>query len=654
MEEMIVAGRITVNRLPAEVGQKVGPGDEVRINGEIVKVRFTEPRARVLMYHKPSGEIVTRDDPEGRPTVFTKLPSIGNGKWINVGRLDYNTEGLLLFTNSGELANRLMHPRYEVEREYAVRVMGRMTDEQTQALLTGVQLEDGPATCEKVEDGGGEEEGANHWYHVVLKEGRNREVRRLFEALEPSGLAADPHALRESGDAVGVETRRPAGTRGRPGSRRGGGCGASRRCAAAARAGAARRQATSAGRAARAVIRATARARRPGPTRPARRAKARAGIPAGEGANPSPGEGRRPGGGQGQRPQGKGGRRHGKGGGRQADKAETCMVAADIRAVRGRISTPSSRCPMPTPSACGQPAAAAGASSAVPAGRRARPAAARSAAGLRYHAAAVERQRDRPATAGSGRASPGRFRWRVQGRPTPAALAHRLRREPAAVQCQCVAVRDRGRRRCPEACRAARRRVASISAAIATAREARPGGKGGGQPRPKGGRGGHKGPGRPPRGEADGNVAPRTGGRAPQGEVDGNRAPRGAGEQRPRGEVDGNRAPRGGGEQRVRGEVDGNRAPRGAGSSGRVAKWTATRRHAAAANTARRALRSTAMSRRATAMPHGRLATSPTATWRRPSRRYPATTTERRPAAARRSGRQRNRSGNSGVPGLVA
>ena len=181
---MILAGRITVNRLPAEVGQKVGPGDEVRINGELVKVRFTEPRPRVLMYHKPAGEIVTRDDPEGRPTVFAKLPSIGNGKWINVGRLDYNTEGLLLFTNSGELANRLMHPRYEVEREYAVRVLGRLTEEQMQRLVEGIQLADGMAKCDKVEDGGGEEEGANHWYHVVLKEGRNREVRRLFEALE--------------------------------------------------------------------------------------------------------------------------------------------------------------------------------------------------------------------------------------------------------------------------------------------------------------------------------------------------------------------------------------------------------------------------------------------------------------------------------------
>ena len=179
---MILAGRITVNRMPAEVGQKVGPGDEVRINGEVVKVRFAEPRARILMYHKPAGEIVTRDDPEGRATVFEKLPSIGNGKWINVGRLDYNTEGLLLFTNSGELANRLMHPRYEVEREYAVRVMGRLADEQMQALTTGIELDDGPARCDSIADGGGDEDGSNHWYRVVLKEGRNREVRRLFEA----------------------------------------------------------------------------------------------------------------------------------------------------------------------------------------------------------------------------------------------------------------------------------------------------------------------------------------------------------------------------------------------------------------------------------------------------------------------------------------
>ena len=183
MEELIIAGRITVNRMPAEIGQKVGPGDEVRINGEPVKIRFAEPKPRVLVYHKPAGELVTRDDPEDRPTVFEQLPSIRDGKWIAVGRLDYNTEGLLLFTNSGELANRLMHPRYEVEREYAVRVMGRLTDEQMRELQHGVELEDGPAKCEKVEDGGGDEDSANHWYNVAIKEGRNREVRRLFEAL---------------------------------------------------------------------------------------------------------------------------------------------------------------------------------------------------------------------------------------------------------------------------------------------------------------------------------------------------------------------------------------------------------------------------------------------------------------------------------------
>jgi 23S rRNA pseudouridine2605 synthase len=183
MEELILAGRITVNRMPAEIGQKVGPGDEVRINGEPVKIRFAEPKPRVLIYHKPAGELVTRDDPEERPTVFEQLPSIRDGKWIAVGRLDYNTEGLLLFTNSGELANRLMHPRYEVEREYAVRVMGRLTDDQVKALTDGVELEDGLAKCTKVEDGGGDEESSNHWYNVALREGRNREVRRLFEAL---------------------------------------------------------------------------------------------------------------------------------------------------------------------------------------------------------------------------------------------------------------------------------------------------------------------------------------------------------------------------------------------------------------------------------------------------------------------------------------
>jgi 23S rRNA pseudouridine2605 synthase len=181
LEEMIIAGRITVNRQPAEVGQKVGPNDQIRINGELVRLRFAPPRARVLLYHKPAGEIVSRSDPEGRPTVFDKLPRLGSAKWIAVGRLDFNTEGLLLLTTSGELANRLMHPRYGVEREYSVRVVGTLTPEQERTLREGVTLEDGVARVTSLSDEGGE--GTNHWYKVTLPEGRNREVRRLFEAL---------------------------------------------------------------------------------------------------------------------------------------------------------------------------------------------------------------------------------------------------------------------------------------------------------------------------------------------------------------------------------------------------------------------------------------------------------------------------------------
>ncbi len=181
LEELIIAGRITINRQPAEVGQKVGPEDQVRINGELVRLRFAPVRVRVLLYHKPAGEIVSRSDPEGRPTVFDKLPKLGHAKWIAVGRLDFNTEGLLLFTTSGELANRLMHPRYEVEREYAVRTVGTLTPDQERTLLEGVPLDDGPAKVLTLADGGGE--GTNHWYKLTLPEGRNREVRRLFEAL---------------------------------------------------------------------------------------------------------------------------------------------------------------------------------------------------------------------------------------------------------------------------------------------------------------------------------------------------------------------------------------------------------------------------------------------------------------------------------------
>ena len=181
MEEMIAAGRISVNGKPAQVGQPVTPEDVVRVNGQLVKLRWQQRLPRVLLYHKPQGEIVSRDDPERRPTVFDHLPKLGSSRWVAVGRLDFNSEGLMLFTTSGELANRLMHPRYEVEREYAVRVMGELTDEHMEQLLAGVELDDGPARVLELSDGGGE--GSNRWYHVTLPEGRNREVRRIFEAV---------------------------------------------------------------------------------------------------------------------------------------------------------------------------------------------------------------------------------------------------------------------------------------------------------------------------------------------------------------------------------------------------------------------------------------------------------------------------------------
>lgn len=181
VDAWIAEGRILVNGEPAEPGQKVGPGDRVKLNGKLVPLRYVARTPRVLMYHKPEGEIVSRDDPEGRPTVFERLPMLKRGRWITIGRLDFNTCGLLLFTNDGALANQLMHPRYEIEREYAVRLLGSLTDEQAESLRTGIQLEDGPAKFLTLTDQGGE--GVNHWYRVTLSEGRNREVRRMFEAV---------------------------------------------------------------------------------------------------------------------------------------------------------------------------------------------------------------------------------------------------------------------------------------------------------------------------------------------------------------------------------------------------------------------------------------------------------------------------------------
>jgi 23S rRNA pseudouridine2605 synthase len=182
MEEWISGGRVSVNGEPATLGMRVLEGDLVKAERRTIRVGEGTHHARVLLYHKPEGEIVSRDDPEKRASVFDKLPKLRGQKWIAIGRLDFNTSGLLIFTTSGELANRLMHPSFEVEREYAVRVQGAMTATQMDsALKQGVELEDGLVKFEKLEDQGGE--GFNHWYRVMLKEGRNRVVRRTFDAL---------------------------------------------------------------------------------------------------------------------------------------------------------------------------------------------------------------------------------------------------------------------------------------------------------------------------------------------------------------------------------------------------------------------------------------------------------------------------------------
>ncbi|MBV7503265.1 23S rRNA pseudouridine(2605) synthase RluB [Achromobacter sp. ACM05] len=181
MEELIVAGRVSVNGEPAHIGQRVGPNDQVRVNGKPIMRTNTKKPPRVILYHKPAGEIVSHDDPGGRASVFARLPKLRTGKWLSVGRLDLNTEGLLIFTTSGDMANRIMHPRYGTEREYAVRVLGEMDEAQRQSLVDGIELEDGLAAFGALDYLGGD--GSNRWYRVTLQEGRNREVRRMFEAV---------------------------------------------------------------------------------------------------------------------------------------------------------------------------------------------------------------------------------------------------------------------------------------------------------------------------------------------------------------------------------------------------------------------------------------------------------------------------------------
>lgn len=178
LEEWIRDGRVRVNGRTASLGARVGLEDRIEVDGRPLTRTDVDAPVRVLLYNKPQGEICSRHDPQGRPTCFDSLPPLKRGRWVAVGRLDYNTSGLLLFTTSGELANSLMHPSAELDREYAVRVRGEVDEELLDRLRKGVELEDGPARFTDVQFYGGD--GANRWYHVVLMEGRNREVRRLW------------------------------------------------------------------------------------------------------------------------------------------------------------------------------------------------------------------------------------------------------------------------------------------------------------------------------------------------------------------------------------------------------------------------------------------------------------------------------------------
>ena len=181
IDALLQEGRIEVNGKVAKPGDQVAGHEKIAIDGKLLRLQRYQARPKLLLYHKPVGLVCTRSDPEGRDTVFRDLPGLNNGRWISIGRLDINTSGLLLFTSDGALANRLMHPSFEVEREYAVRVHGTVSSEMLDQLRAGVELDDGPAHFDEILDSGGS--GSNHWYHVVLREGRNREVRRLWEAV---------------------------------------------------------------------------------------------------------------------------------------------------------------------------------------------------------------------------------------------------------------------------------------------------------------------------------------------------------------------------------------------------------------------------------------------------------------------------------------
>lgn len=181
LEALIKEGQVTVNGKTANIGDQVASGDTIKLSGRpLSPKRLWQQPQQVILYNKPVGEVCTRRDPEGRRTIFQSLPAPEQGRWVSVGRLDINTSGLIILTTDGELANQLMHPSNEMDREYAVRVLGEVSPEMLQNLRDGVELDDGTAKFNDIQESGGD--GANHWYHVVIQEGRNREVRRLWES----------------------------------------------------------------------------------------------------------------------------------------------------------------------------------------------------------------------------------------------------------------------------------------------------------------------------------------------------------------------------------------------------------------------------------------------------------------------------------------